>query len=258
LSADTIIDGGYQSPIGLNRYAFSRNNPLKYTDPTGHFVVNIGAAIAGALIGGGIDLGYQMIAEGKSLEQINWGSVAGSSAAGAITGATLGLGSGIVGVGAVAFSSGVIGGQVGAVIEGTTNEVIRSTQTGDGLNIANAYVKSRVAGLMEPSNAIADGVSNVIGTGFSKVASKVLTTGADKITQPARKPIAVFEPNPKSVGGWYVKEHLGYTRTPTHGEVFIQQWGRWGAERSSDILSEDLNRRVNPKIEQRFDEWERR
>ncbi len=35
LSADTIVPGA-GNPQALNRYAYSHNNPLKYTDPSGH------------------------------------------------------------------------------------------------------------------------------------------------------------------------------------------------------------------------------
>jgi RHS repeat-associated protein len=38
LSADTIVPG-YANPQNLNRFAYVLNNPLKYTDPTGHWVV---------------------------------------------------------------------------------------------------------------------------------------------------------------------------------------------------------------------------
>ncbi|HJS17964.1 MAG TPA: RHS repeat-associated core domain-containing protein, partial [Anaerolineales bacterium] len=37
LSADTIVPG-YANPQNLNRYSYVRNNPLKYTDPSGHML----------------------------------------------------------------------------------------------------------------------------------------------------------------------------------------------------------------------------
>jgi hypothetical protein len=39
LSADTIVPS-YGNPQTLNRYAYTRNNPIRYTDPSGHDVCN--------------------------------------------------------------------------------------------------------------------------------------------------------------------------------------------------------------------------
>lgn len=36
-SADTIVQD-HTDPQSLNRYAYARNNPLKYTDPIGHYI----------------------------------------------------------------------------------------------------------------------------------------------------------------------------------------------------------------------------
>jgi len=36
ISADTIVQD-YTDPQSLNRYAYARNNPLRYRDPTGHY-----------------------------------------------------------------------------------------------------------------------------------------------------------------------------------------------------------------------------
>jgi len=61
VSADTIIQAPYD-PQSLNRYAYCRNNPVKYVDPSGHFfwaviafiakafaAISIGSAIAGGI-----------------------------------------------------------------------------------------------------------------------------------------------------------------------------------------------------------------
>src|SRR5215207_3690305 len=41
MSADTIVPG-YANPQNLNRYSYVTNNPLRYTDPTGHRCVENG------------------------------------------------------------------------------------------------------------------------------------------------------------------------------------------------------------------------
>ncbi|MFA5125304.1 MAG: RHS repeat-associated core domain-containing protein [Patescibacteria group bacterium] len=53
VSADTIVQAPYD-PQSLNRYAYCRNNPIKYVDPSGHFfwVAAIIGAIVGAISGG--------------------------------------------------------------------------------------------------------------------------------------------------------------------------------------------------------------
>jgi RHS repeat-associated protein len=55
ISPDSMVQAPYD-PQTLNRYSYARNNPLIYTDPSGHiFLIDdilIGAAI-GAIIGGG-------------------------------------------------------------------------------------------------------------------------------------------------------------------------------------------------------------
>jgi hypothetical protein len=48
LSADTIVPG-YANPQNLNRYSYVLNNPLRYTDPTGHMMVEDEGSTKGGL-----------------------------------------------------------------------------------------------------------------------------------------------------------------------------------------------------------------
>ena len=40
ISADTIVPGAFD-PQALNRYSYALNNPLRYTDPTGHETIDV-------------------------------------------------------------------------------------------------------------------------------------------------------------------------------------------------------------------------
>lgn len=87
LSTDPIgLEGGY----GL--YGYADADPVSNADPYGDCPM-CAAALIGGLIGGGLDLGLQLIQNGGNLSCVNWGSVGVSALAGAAGGALGGAGS---------------------------------------------------------------------------------------------------------------------------------------------------------------------
>lgn len=74
-----------KDPIGFaggdtNLYAYCANDSVNCIDPSGRF------GLAGAAIGGGLDLGFQLLANGGDFSRVDWTSVAVSAAFGAVTG----------------------------------------------------------------------------------------------------------------------------------------------------------------------------
>jgi hypothetical protein len=86
ISADTFIPN-FSNPQNLNRYTYCNNNPVKFTDPTGHLgwlaAIGIGALV-GAFVG---VVKYTVYDYGVRHDDWNWRKLAGNAAAGAITGA---------------------------------------------------------------------------------------------------------------------------------------------------------------------------
>ena len=118
ISADTIVPN-FSDPQSLNRYAYCRNNPLIYVDPSGHLFwlddILIGAAV-GALIGGTIE----EISGGHFVDGMLPGAISGAffgAAGGYITGAPAGSLSSITQAGIHAAAGGISGG-INAAISG--------------------------------------------------------------------------------------------------------------------------------------------
>jgi RHS repeat-associated protein len=145
-SPDSIIpDPG--SVIGYNRYAYVHNNPLIYTDPSGHFI-NLGFAAVGAIIGAAT--GVIMSAGPQMIQNIQQGQpltanieptqvlkdAAIGAAVGAVGGLTFGLGlaagTAVAGAIGISGSSGVLASVAGGVTVGlagaAAGQTSRATQ----------------------------------------------------------------------------------------------------------------------------------
>ncbi|CAM2064196.1 hypothetical protein SCOR_02435 [Sulfidibacter corallicola] len=81
----TVTSERLFDPEQLNLYGYVRNSPVSAVDPTGE----IAWAVAGALIGGGADLTWQLIQNGGDFGKVDYMSVAVSAGTGAFGGAGL-------------------------------------------------------------------------------------------------------------------------------------------------------------------------
>jgi len=86
MSKDTY-QGSLESPLSRNNYAYANNNPVNYSDPTGHWIhIAIGAGI-GAVVGGVIGGVSSYVSQKESGKKVSWGQVAKDAAIGGAVGA---------------------------------------------------------------------------------------------------------------------------------------------------------------------------
>ena len=115
------MKGTVMNPMTLVQYTYVLDNPLKYVDLTGELVIlaviAIGAAI-GALVGGGINLGTQIVNNRDTDNEIEWKSLGISALAGA--------------------AGGAVGGGVGAALTGAFSGAAAGTLTASSLTLGQA------------------------------------------------------------------------------------------------------------------------
>lgn len=136
VSADTLIPA-FRDSQSLNRYAYVRNNPLLYTDPSGH-IFGIDDLIIMAVVIGAITSGIQS----------DWDPGA-TMLGGVIGGVSAGVGFGAGSAVSAALSGGIVGGigggiVGGAVAGGTAGALARAA--GYHVNIGLAIASGAAAG----------------------------------------------------------------------------------------------------------------
>ncbi len=108
------FDGVKNDPQTLNGYAYTGNNPVNRSDPSG----KCPWCLVGAAFGGGIDLGVQLATNGGDFSEVNWASV---------------------GISAVVGASGVGLGTV--VASATTNVALRIALNAAGGTLIGGYAE---------------------------------------------------------------------------------------------------------------------
>lgn len=154
--ADTIVQAPYD-PQSLNRYAYCRNNPLKYIDPTGHIfgltLAILGEALFKAAIGAAIGA-----AAGAGIAAATGGDIG----TGAITGAISGFAFGFVGGLGMGDIATVIGHTVAGGVSGVANAAVTGSDLGAGAAIG-AITAGVTAGLSAGIPALHDLPLNGVG-----------------------------------------------------------------------------------------------
>ena len=142
VSADTVVPDP-MNPQSLNRYSYAANNPVRYTDPSGHCEIVCIAIIAGAVIGS-VSSGVQ---SDWDLEATLLGGVIGA-VAGGVGGGVGGLAGGFLGAGTgslAGISAGALAGALGGAAAGATSALLYRA-AGYKVNIGKSAFSGAVFG----------------------------------------------------------------------------------------------------------------
>ena len=128
ITADSIVQDPSDSQT-LNRYAYAGNNPMIYTDPSGHFFGFLIGAVIGAVIGG-----FQSDWDaGAMLTGAIIGGVSGGIYSGTYSAAV-----GVIGSSTNATLTGVLAGTVGGMAAGATANALGSAIYGGDMGLRGA------------------------------------------------------------------------------------------------------------------------
>ncbi len=174
------------NPQSLNRYAYTLNNPLRYTDPSGHIPTPVIFAIGGALLTTGT---YLLTAEAPT--NGDWTAyttnLAVVATAGAVGGALIGTGVGAAaGVATIASVTGGGLGAAGTVAVAATGAGVGVLTTAESYMIANSLTGEtfdRTDFIIETTGGGIDGAVSGVTGGIGSVASSGFTAAGVSVVK---------------------------------------------------------------------------
>ncbi|MHC1725322.1 MAG: RHS repeat-associated core domain-containing protein [Syntrophobacteraceae bacterium] len=195
ISPDSIVQAP-GDPQTLNRYSYCRNNPLMYTDPTGHFWQIIVGAIIGAIMSG--------IQSDWNPGAMFFGAVVGGISGGAFMGAESAVSGALTGVIQNSVTAGAIsggaGGMAAGVVSGGLNALYYKGDLGEGIWKGAAFGAASGAAFGALKGLSAGPASNANGLSDNSAANASVP---DKMPIPTdvRTDLAGFFSDPTPEGG---------------------------------------------------------
>lgn len=173
VQADTIVPSADTSQA-LNRYAYVKNNPLKFTDPSGHGWFSdiwkkikswIGTILTVALLFTGIGAFAASIIGNAVGAAVNGGTFKSF-----LIGAAIGMAAGMI-AGAMGFSA-----DIGPGFEFTTKNIIEATVAGAVTGAVSGAISSAVYGGNWGQNMLEGAAGGAIGAGVAMTTRAILNT----------------------------------------------------------------------------------
>jgi RHS repeat-associated protein len=195
----------FGDPQTLNLYGYVRNNPLSKADADGHcypWCTVLGGAIIGGVIGGG----GEIIAAKLHGQSIDWKKVEGSAVKGAVTGAAIGLAgpeAGVAATAALGAGGNVAGGIADRTIQGqSAKEVLSPTEVAK--DAASGAVGGAIGGAKVGEAAgefVAQGSAKVAAASGDQAAANFYSSNASAIGTGVAKAIDVGQSTAESYHG---------------------------------------------------------
>jgi RHS repeat-associated protein len=195
--ATTVPYADFGDPQSLNLYGYVRNNPLSKADADGHcypWCTVIGGAIIGGVIGGG----GEIIAAKLHGQSIDWKKVEGSAVKGAVTGAAIGLAgpeAGVAATAALGAGGNVVGGVADRTIQGqSAKEVLSPTEVAK--DAASGAIGGAIGGAKVGEQAgefVANNAAKVAEASGDQASAAMFTNNASAIGTGVAKAIDVTQ-----------------------------------------------------------------